>query len=335
MRNPVFDIMKFIAIMGVIVAHCVHDWRQPLVYICTLQLFFFVGGYFFKPKSIANALKYEAQRLLIPYLIGGVGISIILTCLYINNQNFNLWDRISPLFTGGGAFLNNHYGFMLWFFSALFVCSIIYTIVNRYIKGYIYSTLVIIAITIIGYYLSIYYIRVIPFLIPQACAAIIFFHSGYMFKTYNSITPKSHAIIWWILAIVFATILYNIGPCDIFTGLYRMFPLYILGSLGGIFIVSQLSYYCCILTPKIANILAQLGSISILIYLVHFLEFTVGGSHYITSKLLFFIDNYEQTILEKILFALIVSLLLYQIPIVRRVFRLSKPQYIDIKTLKS
>ena len=335
MRNPVFDIMKFIAIMGVIVGHCVHDWRQPLVYICNLQLFFFVGGYFFKPKSITNAFKHEVQRIFTPYLIGGVCISIILVCLYISNQNFNLWNRISPLLTGGGVFLNNHYGFMLWFLTALFVCSIIYTIINQHVKGYIYSTLVIIAITTIGYYLSIYCRLIIPFLIPQACVAIIFFHSGYMFRVYNSITPKSHTLIWWSLAILFAMILYNLGTCDIYTGQYRMFPLYILGSLGGIFIVSQLSYYCCIATPKFANILARLGSMSILIYLVHFLEFTVGGSYHITSKFLFFIDNYKESMLEKILFALIVSLLLYQIPIVRHVLRLSKPQYIDIKELKS
>ena len=47
------------------------------------------------------------------------------------------------------------------------------------------------------------------------------------------------------------------------------------------------------------------------------------------------LENGETTI-EKILFTLIVSLLLYQIPIVRRIFRLSKsPQYTDIKTSKS
>lgn len=335
MRNPVFDIMKFLAIMAIIVGHCVHDWRQPLVYIWNLQLFFFVGGYFFKPSSISNAFKHGAKRLLIPYLIGGIAISIILSCLFLINNDFNLWSRLSPLFTGGGAFLDNPNGFMIWFLTALFVCTLIYTIINKFAKSHIYSTLIVIAITTIGYYMSIYCGQLIPFLIPQACVGIIFFHSGYLYRAYNSIIPKSHAIIWWSIAIIFAVILYNIGTCDIYTCQYKLFPLYVIGSLCGIFIIMQLSYYCCILTPKTANILAQLGSMTILIYLVHFLEFTVGGAYHITSKLLFFIDNYEQTILEKILFALIVSLLLYQIPIVRRVFRLSKPQYIDIKTLKS
>lgn len=335
MRNTTFDIMKFVAIIAMIVGHCVHDWRQICIYVWHMPLFFFIGGYFFKPYSISYAIKYNAKRLLIPYLICSIITLLFFCAIHFFSHNIDIFSSITPLFFGGGLFLSNYSIYHIWFFIALFLCSIIYTVIYNYIPHNYSRTIIAILITTIGYFLGEYYGTNIPFLIPQACVAIIFFHAGYLYKIYGSITPKSDSFIWWILSIIFAFWSFSVGSIDIATNKYSLFPINILGALGGIFIVMQLSYFSHISLPKLTNKVAFVGSISILIFSVHFIESTFGISKYITSNLLFFIDNYRETTIEKILFALIVSLLLYQIPIVRHLFRLSKHQYIDIKQLKS
>ena len=328
--------MKFAAIMAMIVGHCVHDWRQTIVYCWHMPLFFFVGGYFFKPSSISSTIKYNAKRLLIPYLICSFIVVLFLGGSYIYSPNFNIIDRITPLLFGGGQFLGNYFIYPIWFFIALFLCYIIYTIINNYIPNKLYSTIIVIFISTIGYFLGEYHATEIPFLIPQALIATIFFHAGYLFNKYDSITPKSHSFIWWLFSIIFVSWSFSLGAFDMLTNRYSLFPINVLGALGGTFIVMQLSFYTSTFIPKFSKKIAFLGSLSILIFSVHFIESSFGISKYITSKLLFFLENYKETTIEKILFTLIVSLLLYQIPIVRRIFRLSKsPQYTDIKTSKS
>ena len=336
MRNPIFDIMKFIAIIAMIVGHCVHDWRQTAIYCWHMPLFFFVSGYFFKPTKLRTSIKINAQRLLIPYLIGAVGIIICLFILYHDRPNLNIGLQIKSLVFGGGYLYWNNHPFQIWFLFALFLCNIIYLILYKYSKNIVYLTISSITVSCMGAYIGAQYGKYIPFQLTQACCAIIFFHIGYYFRRYNSIVPKSHSWIWWCLSILFLLLSFYAGSLDMFKNFYSLFPINVLGAIGGIFIVMQFCYLCNNMTPKLALILAQLGSISILIYLVHFIEFSSGLSTLITKKLLFFIENYEQTTIEKILFALIVSLLLYQIPIVRRILRLSNHyQHIDNNQLKS
>ena len=336
MRNPVFDIMKFVAIMAMIVGHCVHDWRQTVVYCWHMPLFFFIGGYFFKPSSTSYAIKHNAKRLLIPYLICSIIVILFLCGNYIYSPNANIVNQIIPLFFGGGLFLGNYFIYQIWFFVALFLCYTIYTIINNFTTNNFNKTIIVILISTIGYFLGQPFTTKIPFLIPQACIATIFFHAGYLYKSYNSITPKSYPFAWWFFSIIFTLWSFSIGALDMLTDKYTLFPINILGALGGIFIVMQLCFYASNFAPKISKKIAFLGSLSILIFSTHFIEHSFGISKYIISKLLFFIDYNKDTTLAKILFALIVSLILYQIPIVRRMFRLSKtPQYIDIKASKS
>ena len=335
MRNPIFDIMKFVAIIAMIVGHCVHDWRFFLVYPWHMPLFFIVSGYFFKPLNIGTIIKQNFQRLIIPYFIS----SILVICgSYILN-NENAYADISTisltlLLGGGNLDFSPYYG-IGWFFVALFFSHLIYGIIYKYSKSPTSVTIWSIIVSCIGYFIGTKYGRYIPFQLSQACISIIFIHVGYLSSKHLSIPIKSHQWVWWSLSIIFLSASIYFGALDMFTNKYTFFPINILGAIGGTFIVMQLCYLCTIYTPKIALRLAQLGSISILIYIVHLLEHSLNLSLKTTTYILSHCGNYEQTIIEKILFSLIISLLLYNIPIVRRVFRLSKnPQYIDIKTSK-
>lgn len=327
--------MKFVAIIAMIVGHCVHDWRLLLVYPWHMPLFFIVSGYFFKPLNIGTIAKQNFQRLIIPYFISSILVICGSYVLNDGNSNTDISTISLTLLLGGGNLDFSPYYGIGWFFIALFFSHIIYGIIHKYSKSLKSVTIWSIIVSCIGYFIGTKYGRLIPFQLTQACISIIFIHIGYFSSKLLSIPIKSHLWIWWSLSIIFLAASIYFGTLDMFTNKYTLFPINILGAIGGTFITMQLCYLCAIYMPKTALKLAQLGSISVLIYIVHLLEHSLGLSFKTTTYILSHFGNYEQTIIEKILFSLIISLLLYNIPIVRRVFRLSKnPQYIDIKTSK-
>ena len=327
--------MKFVAIIAMIVGHCVHDWRLLLVYPWHMPLFFIVSGYFFKPLNIGTIAKQNFQRLIIPYFISSILVICGSYILNDGNSGTDISTISLTLLLGGGNLDFSPYFGIGWFFIALFFSHIIYGIIHKYSKSLKSVTIWSIIVSCIGYFIGTKYGRLIPFQLTQACISIIFIHIGYFSSKLLSIPIKSHLWIWWSLSIIFLAASIYFGTLDMFTNKYTLFPINILGAIGGTFITMQLCYLCAIYMPKTALKLAQLGSISVLIYIVHLLEHSLGLSFKTTTYILSHFGNYEQTIIEKILFSLIISLLLYNIPIVRRVFRLSKnPQYIDIKTSK-
>ena len=332
MRNPIFDIMKFIAIIAMIVGHCAHDWRQGLVYTWHMPLFFMIGGYFFKPQPMLQSIKYNFRRLLVPYIV----TALILIVVLFFKQSPQIFEyHLTSLITGSTMTEPWDIIFPIWFLFSLFMCSITFNAISHFFKSNIWKSIIVVSITTICYILAKMGHNNIPFTLIQSGCALIFFHIGYLFNKYDSITPKSHTAIWWIGAITFIIISYFEGGLNIAGNRYSNIIINILGAMGGTFIVMQASYYFHISFPNLSKKIAFLGSHSLLILIIHTLDANFGFAPGLTAKLFFFIENIGPNIAEQIIFSLIVSLLLYQIPIVRRVLRLSKPQYIDIKTSKS
>lgn len=320
--------------MAMIVGHCVYDWRRPLIYLWHMPLFFIVSGYFFKPQPIINSLKRHTQRLLIPYFITGLSI-LAITAFYYTPYNSNLiQDRATILLIGSINPQQWGMGYPIWFLMALFICSCTYSILNKTFKSNIYISAAVLTITSITYATIITYSNYAPFALLPAGMGLLFFHIGYLFKRYCSIYPKK-SYIWWSFSIIALIVSHNYGSIEMYCNIYPNLIANILGAIGGTFIILQLSNFFYLHFPKIALKVAQLGSISLLILIVHTLDFTFNFSPKITQHLLFFINDISPNIAERILFALIVSLLLYQIPIVRQALCLSKHQNLDIKTSKS
>lgn len=335
MRNPVFDIMKFVAIMAMIVGHCVHDWRRPLIYIWHMPLFFIVSGYFFKPQPIFSGIKRHSQRLLIPYLISAV-ILLAFTAIGFTTINHDtIGDMSIVLLTGSINPIAWGTGYPIWFLMALFICSCAYTTLHATIKSNIYITIVIVAISVITHIYATTCNNYAPFALLPAMTGLLFFHTGYLFGSLNT-PPKKKLYLWWGCAIIAVVTSHFYGPIEMYCCHYPNFIVSVLGAIGGTFIIMRLCNLFYRLSPKTALKTAQLGSISLLILIVHTIDCIYNLSPAITRKILFFIDDISPNIAERILFALIVSLILYQIPIVRRVLRLSKePQYFDLKTSES
>lgn len=69
-RDPVFDIMKGIAIFFVVMSHSNVAWLSSHTF-ATLRspLFFIISGYFAKEWLLMNFIRNGAKRLLIPYVV--------------------------------------------------------------------------------------------------------------------------------------------------------------------------------------------------------------------------------------------------------------------------
>lgn len=334
MRNPIFDIMKFVAIMAMIVGHCVYDWRKPWIYIWHMPLFFMVSGYFFTPNKFSNALKKGVNRLLQPYIVTAV-IIIIITAIeqyWAGNNDYNTEITATTLLSGGIGYIKYAHGFAIWFLIALFLCNTLYSILHKAsLDNATDLSLRAIGITLVTYSIIRTGIIYAPFALLQAGMGIMFFHIGYMYRKYVSMPSTSTQIIILLLSILAVIGSQRYGGMEMYCSQYPNLILNILGAVGGTYIIMQISYYLCRAFPLTAIKVAELGSISILILAVHALDYEFNFSPFITRNLLFFIDDIEPNIAERILFALIVSLLLYKLPIVRKIFGLSKHKYIDIK----
>ena len=334
MRNPIFDIMKFVAIMAMIVGHCVYDWRKPWIYIWHMPLFFMVGGYFFNPDKISNTLKKGVKRLLMPYFATAV-IIITITAIeqyWTGNSIYNTGTTTTTLLLGGIGHIKYSHGFAIWFLIALFLCNTLYSLLHKVsLDNTTDLSLRVIGITLATYFIIYTGTRYAPFTLLQMGMGILFFHIGYIYRKYGS-TPSTPIQIALIVIAIFAVIgSQHYGGLEMYCSQYPNLALNILGAVGGTYLIMQISYYFCRAFPSSATKVAQFGSISILILAVHTLDYEFDFSPFITRNLLFFIDNIEPNIAERILFALITSLLLYKFPIVRKIFGLSKHKYIDIK----
>ena len=334
MRNPVFDIMKFIAIIAMIIGHCVNDWRRPLIYAWHMPLFFIVSGYFFKNIPILKKIKHTSRQLLIPYLTTTILIITTATIYNICGVNHSTLEYLKVALIGGINPIDWGVGFPVWFLISLFICIITYSIINKLIKSNILISLIVILIAFTTYYIKNHCSVYIPFNILQTGMGLLFFHIGHIFHQQNTITTKHYSILLWICALFFFAASCHYGALDMHSVYYSNILINILGAIGGLFIVFQISSFFYRHFSKIATKIAQIGSISILFLIVHTLDTTFNFSPKITRSVLFFVENITPNIAERILFTLVVSLLLYQIPIVRRILRLSKHQYIDLKTSK-
>ena len=80
-RDSALDIMKGMAILAVIVGHCIpYDcWAHKLIFTFHMPLFFIVAGFLYKPNiSYRSKFIADFRRLIIPYLILAFGFTLYL-----------------------------------------------------------------------------------------------------------------------------------------------------------------------------------------------------------------------------------------------------------------
>lgn len=286
-RNPVFDIMKGIGIVLVLIGHMPpSDEVYHLIYTFHLPMFFILAGLFAKDcydvPSIKENIGKSAKRLLLPIVITSLFIVILSPLKYYQLKN---WDGavngLLSLLWGGGDQLKTRWGNLgigpMWFIMALFwarcLLSFIVFIFHKvsgfwerlkvYNKGCVLIVCVMVswvAVLIHDQSWSLW-----PWSIMQGVSALQFMAIGWYIKHKKiNVWIKLLVVMFWPLAYVWG----GIEMCDCY---YKCYLLDVFGACGATYCVYIVSVGLS--KVKFASKLFQwFGTNSLAILCIHTLD---------------------------------------------------------------
>lgn len=243
MRNPVFDIMKGIGIVAVIIGHCpIHEDLLKFIFIWHMPLFFFISGYFFRSRCNMDMLNNNMKNLVVPYYFTCF-ILLLLTVI-----RFFLVGKGNPLGVFFGAIMgsgstNNPRIFgghtfigAIWFLLALAWCRIIYNILFIRIKLYTKRITVVVVLSLSASVLGRY--LYVPTDFIQGVSALVFFLAGNMCKEYGWVNScVKNYWLWGLVSLPFLYLGILMRPMGMVDNNYQIWPLNVMAALGGISLV--------------------------------------------------------------------------------------------------
>ena len=169
------DLAKGIGIILMVIGHMpsmpsvVHDW----IFSFHMPLFFFLSGYLFRKKNVADCLKNSIKNYLRPYVIYSI---VFIAADYISFKNIN------DLSTSVERFLIGQGGFdVLWFFISMFWIHNIYNLIVEIINDEKCEKAVIFVICSIAYSFTILKLGS-AFKFMTSLVSILFFAAGVELK---------------------------------------------------------------------------------------------------------------------------------------------------------
>jgi len=189
------DIAKGIGIIFVIFAHVLTISPALLNYIYSfhMPLFFFVSGYLFsdtKYKTLKSFAKKKVQTLIVPYFIFSIVSflywALIQTKMGDDIQHPNFLKTFIGMFYSNPDNYSMSFNVALWFLTCLFSTEMIFFMLKRRIENRFHLIISLVIFSIIGYLYSLYVPFNMPWSIDIAFTAIVFYGTGYLFKSINN-----------------------------------------------------------------------------------------------------------------------------------------------------
>jgi fucose 4-O-acetylase-like acetyltransferase len=282
-RLEYIDLLKGIAILLVVVGHFIQyntysaqsNFIYKTIYSFHMELFMFLSGYIaFKTTNIINLddglkfLKKKAVSLLLPYITWGIFYNVLHSPSYpLDFKNILVKIFIHP---GDGTLWFLWFLFFLMFFYVCFVfLNKIFNKNDHWSISFAFITIIFVILLIIKSYSIISYI-------PQFTHHYIFFFSGIIFSSYNSLKIFLFKQSSIILSVLFFLIV-SVFPL-------RFFP----DKLVGIFLsfaAIHIVYYFVTISEweiRIKSNLMLFGRNSLVIYATHYIfidwGFKVSGN---------------------------------------------------------
>ena len=284
-------IAKGICIISVVLGHCLPmGTASNTMYQYHVALFFFVSGYFFSQKKVDEPFSFIKKRifgLYFPYLKYALFFLLIhnlLVRLYVLPDYYDMRTCLYRLylitthFSGHDAMLG---GF--WFIKELFMVSIIYLILRRYIAKTISMILPTLFVILCGAMLMSVYKIEVPWLqiSQQTLLGIILFGLGELAHAKNVKEMYSVGVAC------------SIVPLMLFSAYLGRYYFMITGTSILIFIFLALSgiYVCLSFSNKIqfgggkmSKFLCYVGQNTLAILGWHFLSFKFVSYIYLQIK---------------------------------------------------
>lgn len=267
-RYDFIDNARGIAIILVALGHCFHSAEYSLnraILSFHMPLFFFLSGIFAKQVNIYElwgGIKLKVKRLLIPQITLSLTIVILKGSIWIaHGNNMSQFDFLSC------------FGF--WFLPVLFICSVEFMIVSALVdfkkNGFhiIASILLLLIASMSAYFHFSSDIIFVDWLFKSTVAMLFFFCGAFYKEKVLYVEQKENKIqgLCIIIMIAVLVVLSQLNtPVKMYQNEYGVFPLFLLSSFVGIWLVLGIS-------KKLTNaaFLNEMGRLSIAVYVWNFL----------------------------------------------------------------
>lgn len=232
-RLNYIDHIKGFAIILVVLGHTYSNDNIITIWINSfhMPLFFMISGYLIKYKESiyknqSFKWKHKLKKIMLPYLIFGIFISLFLSILsYLGGQNF--YDILSKNFINIVTLEGVQ---ALWFLPCLFIAEYLFYLVNLCgKKGYIIVTILFIITLIMHNKLN----QGVNLVFARSFIALGFITIGYLlFMLINKLKISISSIIFMsVICLIFSII--NSPSATIYNLKFNNIIFYIITSLSG------------------------------------------------------------------------------------------------------
>lgn len=322
-RNPVFDVMKGIGIILMLIGYIatISKGFRTFIFSFHMPLFFILAGYFCKPaedrSELKSKIKKDARRLLLPF----VSTQLLLIAwtfvqyLFKDNPNMLIRAALSLLYGGNYETMTKWGGIevdALWFLPALFMAKTIFNILLYKKPSTLFLLTSCIALSILATVCN-RFIQV-PWNILQGLSVLVFVNLGFLVHNpprINQLWIIILSLCGWGLAIHFANM--DLNYCY-----YSCYPLNVIGAVGGtytVYLISKLLCKCRLLAwPFI-----WCGTYSLVILCFHALERTSGFAYSLEIHSPFSLSG-NSMIVFRYLLVLVITAIVIHIPKIKEIY---------------
>lgn len=234
-RDINLDIVKGIGIIAVIIGH-IFPYGVKFIFSFHMPLFFVIAGFLYKRSPIRVSIRKDYKRLIIPYLITGLGVYCLdLAASLIWHHDPTHW-LIGTLWGNGSGghtsalFADIPYIGAIWFLLALFICKQTFLLLESRIGNLIKLGLLSLTISIIASLIDSLWIN-LPFAILPGLSSIIFYYAGYAIKKLGGVNQVN---LWAAILLIGIWVAANYFPEQHMSIVRCYYPLYPLTVAGGI-----------------------------------------------------------------------------------------------------
>lgn len=275
-RDPVFDVMKGIGIVLMLVGHIPPGEKiYCFIYSFHMPLFFLLSGAFAKVSSdLKDAIVKDLKRLVSPVLVTMAFIIALSPLYYFIDGNFNnvVAQVLSLLWLGDAV--RTKWGLVtidsMWFLMALFWARCLFRVVARCcekIQKLRDEIILVVCVALSFAAISLHHqLPPAPLGLLKGLSAVQFYAIGWYLKNHK--LPDwmfASFVVCWLLALRF-------GGIDMVRYYYGCYPLDVLGAVGATTLVYLLSKAVCTYLAKPGKLLQWFGVNSLLILCVNTLD---------------------------------------------------------------
>lgn len=321
-RDIVFDIMKGVGIVLVIVCHLLgwnHPWLDRVISSFHMPLFFIVAGFFSKPyldqDTTKTCVKRYLFRLYPPMVI--TQLLIVAWAALMAMSKHEGWDSVireslsllwadidGPMTQWGKLSLG-----VIWFLLALFVAKSLLIPLSRLKQWAIPVSLLVAFATLILHNFFPYSI----WCLSLGLMALPFVAIGWWVKNHPiPLWLRIVAVVCWIVAICFSRL-------DMYSFTWNCYPLDVLGACGGTYCVYLLSVEIKKYLKITSKVLSALGVWSLAIMCVHCFEMYAHLGNHVRALVGFELGEWSMFAWRMVL-TLGLAIMLVHIPKVKKLF---------------